>query len=309
MLIEAGESETALDDTVGSLSRQNGSRFRAIFIGPQAEANRESLSLEDGRFAIAPEGAADYLAALAGPDDPILMLDPGTTLADGLLARIRAVFDELESRLAYAQHRRSDGSLGRAGRSRRRTRLTSTRGAPLLPTERPLPCALRFSPTRPARATHSSAPPASLGRAFWDEVWTLAAPERPEPPTSRDLPAAFVGKNTPPRISCLMVTCDRLALAKRAIRSYAAQSWPHKELVIVTAGAPRFRDALSAYLADLGVDAVRLVHHVADDPPLGPPRADGTSSAAMTARPLPIRNSSRWSESPLSRKASKPATR
>jgi hypothetical protein len=177
VLIEAGESETALDDTVESLSRQNGQR----------------LALEDGRFAIAPEGAADYLAALAGSDDPILMLDPGTTLADdGLLALIRAVFDEPECRLAYAQHRRSDGSLGRAQPAADEADFDA-RSAALADGA---PVALRASlfadETGPRDALFRAA--GFPGTRFSDEVWTLAAPERPEPPTSRDVPAAFVGK-------------------------------------------------------------------------------------------------------------------
>jgi glycosyltransferase involved in cell wall biosynthesis len=56
-----------------------------------------------------------------------------------------------------------------------------------------------------------------------------------------------------------MVTYDRLALAKRAIRSFARQSYPHRELLIVTDGEERFRRALERYVAALGVDAVRFV--------------------------------------------------
>ena len=47
-------------------------------------------------------------------------------------------------------------------------------------------------------------------------------------------------------ISCLMVTFDRLALAKLAIRSYAQQTYPNRELVIVTDGEETFRSALTA---------------------------------------------------------------
>jgi hypothetical protein len=43
-----------------------------------------------------------------------------------------------------------------------------------------------------------------------------------------------------PLVSCLMVTRDRLTLAKRAIRCLARQSYPLVELVIVTDGTERF---------------------------------------------------------------------
>ncbi len=66
-----------------------------------------------------------------------------------------------------------------------------------------------------------------------------------------------------------MVTYDRLALAKRSIRSWAAQSWGQRELVIVTDGTSRFRDALARYAADLGLDRVRLVHAEGPDLTLG----------------------------------------
>jgi glycosyltransferase involved in cell wall biosynthesis len=56
-----------------------------------------------------------------------------------------------------------------------------------------------------------------------------------------------------------MVTYDRLALAKRAIESFARQNYPHRELVVVTDGEERFRRALERYVAALGLDSVRFV--------------------------------------------------
>ena len=61
-------------------------------------------------------------------------------------------------------------------------------------------------------------------------------------------------------ISCLMVTFDRLALAKLAIRSYAEQTYPDRELVIVTDGEERFRSALTSYANELGAEGVRVLH-------------------------------------------------
>jgi len=61
-------------------------------------------------------------------------------------------------------------------------------------------------------------------------------------------------------ISCLMVTFDRLALAKLAIRSYAEQSYADRELVVVTDGEERFRSALTSYADDLGIAGVRVIY-------------------------------------------------
>jgi glycosyltransferase involved in cell wall biosynthesis len=57
-----------------------------------------------------------------------------------------------------------------------------------------------------------------------------------------------------------MVTLDRLSLAKRAIRSFADQSWSNRELVIVTDGTPRFREALERHVAACGIEDVRFVY-------------------------------------------------
>jgi glycosyltransferase involved in cell wall biosynthesis len=61
-------------------------------------------------------------------------------------------------------------------------------------------------------------------------------------------------------ISCQMVTLDRLALAKLAIRSYAEQSYPDRELVIVSDGEESYRSALARYVEELGIAGVRVIY-------------------------------------------------
>ncbi len=60
-------------------------------------------------------------------------------------------------------------------------------------------------------------------------------------------------------ISCLMVTLDRLELAKLAIRSYAKQTYLDRELVIVSDGEESYRSALMNYVCASGVAGVRLI--------------------------------------------------
>jgi len=73
---------------------------------------------------------------------------------------------------------------------------------------------------------------------------------------SRGLQAAVGGGA--PRISCLMVTRDRVSLARRAIRSYADQAYPNRELVIVTDGTERYRASLARYASFIDAKNVRF---------------------------------------------------
>jgi glycosyltransferase involved in cell wall biosynthesis len=73
----------------------------------------------------------------------------------------------------------------------------------------------------------------------------LDAPPRPPP--------------TLPLISCLTVTAGRLRLLKEAIRCYLDQTYPHREMVIVTAGGEPYRRAIRAHLAELDRSDIRLV--------------------------------------------------
>jgi glycosyltransferase involved in cell wall biosynthesis len=82
-----------------------------------------------------------------------------------------------------------------------------------------------------------------------------------------------------PMISCLLVTRDRLALAKRSIRCFAEQTYPNRELVIVTDGAPEFREALLQYAKELGFERCRLVL-AEDGTPLGRLRNMSIEAAA-----------------------------
>lgn len=64
---------------------------------------------------------------------------------------------------------------------------------------------------------------------------------------------------TLPKISCLTVTFDRLVLLKEAIRCYCDQTYPSRELVIVTAGAQRYQQAIADHIGALGRGDIRAV--------------------------------------------------
>jgi glycosyltransferase involved in cell wall biosynthesis len=72
-----------------------------------------------------------------------------------------------------------------------------------------------------------------------------------------------------PKISCLTVTLNRLVLLKEAIRCFRDQTYPHKELVIVTNGTARYKQAIRRYIDTLDTPAIRCVALPEDDYTLG----------------------------------------
>ena len=70
---------------------------------------------------------------------------------------------------------------------------------------------------------------------------------------------ASILHNTLPKISCLTVTSNRLVLLKEAIHCYCQQTYPNKELIIVTDGTPRYRQAIRDYITWLGRDDIQPV--------------------------------------------------
>lgn len=61
---------------------------------------------------------------------------------------------------------------------------------------------------------------------------------------------------TSPRVSCLMVTRNRAALARRAVQCCAHQTWPDLELVVVDDGEESYEPVLARYR-----DRLRIVYH------------------------------------------------
>lgn len=65
----------------------------------------------------------------------------------------------------------------------------------------------------------------------------------------------MIWSDSGPRISCVMVTADRAAIARRAVRCFLDQSWSNRELVVVDDGTEDYAPILSAIPAD------RLIHY------------------------------------------------
>lgn len=99
-------------------------------------------------------------------------------------------------------------------------------------------------------------PPAVSGLAERRDSAVGRLEEASEP---ADRPAALVASDAAPTVSCLTATRGRLRLLKRSIRCYCRQTYPRRELVIVTDGEERERRAIEEYLAELSRDDVRAV--------------------------------------------------
>jgi glycosyltransferase involved in cell wall biosynthesis len=61
------------------------------------------------------------------------------------------------------------------------------------------------------------------------------------------------------RISCLAVSRDRVEMLKRSISFYLNQTWPEKELVIVSNGPVEVQRSIAAHVAELGRPDIRCV--------------------------------------------------
>jgi glycosyltransferase involved in cell wall biosynthesis len=245
-----------IDDCVAALMQQEPPDWRAVFVDNGSVVDpAPRLPLDDPRVSLLRHQSprplercvADALREVALDDPIVLLLAPADPLATAdVLAQIRATFADPGCLLAYAQHRLAGGALGHAEAAASADDF-ARRGEALAARS---PVAFR------ARIASSPWESANLaGTRFSDSVWTLAA----EPEPVRAAPRIEVTAPSP-MISCLMVTLDRLSLAKRAIASYADQRYPNKELVIVTDGTARFREALERYVAARGIEQVRFVY-------------------------------------------------
>ncbi len=246
-----------LDDLVDSLLRQEMRDFEAIFIDEGSHSDQSSrLPLDDPRFSVRHDVPSDWDA-----EDVIVSLTPSDRFADAsTLATIRAAFEDPACALLYGQFRLATGRLGNAWPHATAEAFNSGFAA----TGRSL-LAYRARLARESATRESIWSAAGFANTrFTDAVLTIAS-ERP----ARERAARVEVTEPDPMISCLLVTRDRLSLVKRAIHSYADQTWTNRELVIVTDGTPRFRAAVESLVRESRIDGVRFVIPGRDDLPLG----------------------------------------
>ena len=291
-----------LDECVESILRQDLDLFAAVFIDDGSSHDHAArIPLENPRFCLVRhekpigwEACVDrFVHEQCGADDLVVPLRPDERLAQvASLNQLRTEFESSDCLLLYGQHRLATGELGGAEPAPD-VATYDERGAALAsssPVFFRARLVLRREDVAAAAAVQgpsgSLIRPAGFSRSrFSDTVFTIvggpSSPRRNLHASTRGAPVKSAeGRNVDrlssalrpdelPKISCLMVTHDRLSLARRAIRCFADQTYPERELVIVTDGDLRYRRALACYVDHLGLQTVRFVHPDSDQLALG----------------------------------------
>ncbi len=260
----------ALDDMVDGVLRQQDVAFAATFLHDARDPEAgDRFPAADARIALMPFGTeigerqrieACARTRCAG-DDLVVVLPQGMRLADAdTLQRVRATFDDPACALAYGQWSTAAGKRGTAEPAPRDDAFrdadaTFFHGAPIAFRAHLLQGLLQDATPGKTDGWRDLFDAAGFARTrFCDDVWCVEPAPARAPPAS----PAVVGTSFP-LVSCLMTTYDRLSLAKHAILSFAAQTYPEKELIVVSDGPARFRGSLARYVAALGIARVRFV--------------------------------------------------
>jgi glycosyltransferase involved in cell wall biosynthesis len=278
-VVPVGDGGAALDECIDALAAQDYPRLTvALLDGGRAGDVASRLPPDDARFRIVPDPAAGadaalarYVAAHCAPDDLVVRLRPVDHLAGP--GSVRRMADEVRGTgclVLYGQHRLASGAPGTAEPAPDEASFHA--GGPARAGESPLvfrAAVLVASPGDGATVAETVWRRAGLaGTRFIDDVLTHVAAPRPRVAVGPARGAASPEAAAQPLISCLMVTRDRLRLARRAMRCFADQTYANRELVVVSDGGARYRAALERHAAELGVDRVRFV-----DAPAGAPLA------------------------------------
>jgi glycosyltransferase involved in cell wall biosynthesis len=209
------------------------------------------------------ESLLDVARAAPG-NSVILALRAQDRLADaGVLRAIVEDFRTTGKVLWYGQHRLAGGELGNAEPAPDREAFLA-RGAARAGAS---PIAFRVDLVEDSVDIEELWKRATLDRTWFSDLVAtfVAAPPAPAPAVAvMPLPAALAAQ---PRISCLMVTRNRLLFAERAIEAFAGQSYPNRELVIVAQGSA-YAQALERAAQRAGVAHCTVIT-AEDDAPLG----------------------------------------
>jgi len=257
-----------LDDCVDSLLRQTCDAFDvAVLDHGSSDDHSTRLPLDDARFSFLNLTGdrrtciEQYVREQIGPDEIVFVLSPESRLAENeTLQHIRTMFEDAGCLLAYGQLRKASGGPGKAEPAPSEQAFLAN--GENLADGGPIAFRAQLLQQQPASVASDWN---DLFRAggfahtrFSDLFWSIDTPAAPTEPIIERAPAVLDAKL--PTVSCLMVTFDRLTLAKRAIWSFATQSYSERELIIVTDGKESFRQALERYVAALGIERVRFVN-------------------------------------------------
>jgi glycosyltransferase involved in cell wall biosynthesis len=281
------------DNCIERLLNQSCTPVEIVFLdlGNADEADRK-IPIEDPRVKLLrlPQGENvwSFVATHCDEDDVVFLLNGNDWLAsEDALANLQERFADPNCLVTYGQFQNADGTLGAACANPEITddwRCTY----PLAFRASLLPRVMRSVPPAVAGGSVTSGdPPATaggtdlaqdnyLGRedhvALARKVFAAAGPNGirfnpipicvhdSDPTPVNGFHAPAISKQTQPKISCLTVTLNRLVLLKEAIQCFCRQTYPNRELIIVTDGTLRYRQAIDNYLNSLGRSDIRLVY-------------------------------------------------
>jgi glycosyltransferase involved in cell wall biosynthesis len=288
-----------LDSCVESLLRQTCVPFAMVFLdNGSTDGSHQKVPVEDPRVTLirrsrgetADESFCLFVARHCEEEDVVLQLEGSDWLAaDTALAQLQQCFADPGCMVTYGQFQYSDGASGLAclipDIDSDRLLVDDWRCTyPVAFRARLLQKIVREDPafavcTVPFEDAHSQGltgeAHVSLARRLFAaagssgvrfnahpiSVYNSDRTRPARPPASAPTFLSPAGsKNTLPMISCLTVTLNRLVLLKEAIHCYCQQTYPSRELIIVTDGTLRYRQAIDDHIRWLGRSDIRLVY-------------------------------------------------
>lgn len=254
-----------LDSCVERLLDQTCVPFEMVFIDLGAtDGSDQKIPVEDPRVTLVRRSETENIWSFVDENDVVVLLDRGGWLVSAdALAQLQQCFADPGCLLTYGQFQYADGSAGVVApignidedqmliEDWRCTYPLAFRGSLLQQVVRDdtgedhVALARKLFAAAGPRGTRFNAQPVCV----YDNDQT--------PRNGAHAPA--ISKQTGPKISCLTVTLNRLVLLKESIQYYCRQTYRNRELIIVTDGTPRYKQAITDYLRWLGRDDIRLV--------------------------------------------------
>jgi len=281
ILIPAADSGTELEAAVDGALRQDGADFDVTVVGNgTTDALAKRLPTDPRLRILSGTTTAAFAATECEPTDVVVPLPVGGALATPHTAHaIASMFDSSDCSLLHGAHH---------GRERRpalpppATETAFRRLAPQLDSSTSM--CFRAGLARSAGTTGAEGlwnAAGFTGTRSLDEPLTVdvtiparrraesGGTERRARLSTKESRATAPSEPTP-TISCLMVTRDRLGLARLALRCFADQTYTRRELVIVSDGDPWYQRALRRCADELDIEQVKIV-----------PAEQGTSLGAL----------------------------
>ena len=259
-----------LDSCIERLLEQTCAPFEMVFIDLGAtDGSAQKIPVEDSRVTLVQrtENTWSIVAHECDENDVVLVLNASDWLASAdALAQLQQCFADPGCLVTYGQFQYADGAAGIACAipdvHKDRLLLDDWRCTyPLAFRANLLQQIVREDPA----FTNSTEDHVALARKLFAAAGNSGIRFNASPICVHDsdrkphVSAPAIAKQTQPKISCLTVTLNRLVLLKESIQCYCRQTYPNRELVIVTDGTPRYRQAISDYIRWLGRDDIRLI--------------------------------------------------